>query len=430
MQDPGECTRQVGTEVLVLPQGRTPLHVACLSNAVPAASQLLQLGADVHSVSRFPDGVGSPLHLAVQANNEQLISLLLQYGASPFLVHGDVTPLDVATANNNAPGVRRLEALGLFSGWLRLHREPTLVGTILGVGIRPVVRWVSVVPRYRITPGGILCRHQLRLFRHLTDAAPIVVWDVESAVMATDRRSARVTVTPSGHSGGGIKPMKELTFSDAGDGSRTPTHLVEACLNRTPPRVPPMPRPAAMMPVAAGATIRAFAFPSPPASTAVPVAPPPLPPRRASHPSLAELPVLTPEAREAAELEEAIRRSLMHQSSGTSRGGDTAEVAPPSAPPLPAEADRWTTRPATAPPPMPTSSPRHRDSDAASQPSGEDEDDDRLCVVCLSEPRAVGLLHGTSMHVCACPACAARLQGGPCPICRAPVERVVQFIYS
>jgi hypothetical protein len=415
-----------------MPQGRTPLHIACLSNAVPAASQLLQLGGDVHSVSRLPDGVGTPLHLAVAAQNEQLISLLLQYGASPFLVHGDVTALDVAGANNNAPGVRRLEALGLFSGWLRLHREPTLVGTILGVGIRPVVRWVSVVPRYRITPGGILCRHQLRLFRHLTDATPIVVWDVESAVMATDRRSARVTVTPSGSHGGGMKPLKELTFSDAGDGSRTPAHLVEACLNRTPPRVPPMPRPAVAVPVAAAATIRALAFPSPPDSTAAPLAPPPLPPRRASQPSLAELPATTPEAREAAELEEAIRRSLMHQTSGAVWGVDTAdavEAAPPSAPPLPADAERWSTRPATAPP-MPAGSPRHPDSGACDQPSNEGDDDDRLCVVCLSEPRAVGLLHGTSMHVCACPACAARLQGGPCPICRAPVERLVQFIYS
>ena len=401
--------------------------MACLSNGVgvPVASQLLQLGGDVHSVSRHPDGVGTPLHLAVAAQNEQLISLLLQYGASPFLVHGDVTPLDVATANNNAPGVRRLEALGLFAGWLRLHREPSVIGTLLGVGIRPVVRWVSVVPRYRITQQGVLCCHQLRLFRHLTDAAPIVVWDVESAVMAADRRSARVTVTPSG--GSGIKPVKVLTFSDAGDGSRTPAHLVEACLNRTPPRVPSMPRPAAASPVAASATVGSHAFPSPPAAAAAPV-PPPLPPRRASHPSLAEQPALSPEAREAAELEEAIRRSLMTQTSLPR--GDTAagvDIPPPSAPPLPAEADRWSTRHEAAPVPRDgaVASPRNRDSAA-----GEDDDDDRLCVVCLSEPRAAGLLHGTSMHVCACPACAARLQGGPCPICRAPVERVVAFIYQ
>ncbi len=63
------------------------------------------------------------------------------------------------------------------------------------------------------------------------------------------------------------------------------------------------------------------------------------------------------------------------------------------------------------------------------QEAEEDEDDSLLCVVCLSEPRSAGLLHGASMHVVACGACAARLAGGACPICRLPVERVVPNIY-
>ncbi|GBF99296.1 hypothetical protein Rsub_12077 [Raphidocelis subcapitata] len=45
------------------------------------------------------------------------------------------------------------------------------------------------------------------------------------------------------------------------------------------------------------------------------------------------------------------------------------------------------------------------------------------CVVCLSAPRAVGFLHGASVHKCVCAPCAARVRtrGGGCPICRQPI---------
>jgi hypothetical protein len=47
------------------------------------------------------------------------------------------------------------------------------------------------------------------------------------------------------------------------------------------------------------------------------------------------------------------------------------------------------------------------------------------CVICLTAPRSVGLMHGDSVHRVACTACAGKLLGGPCPICRAKVERLV-----
>lgn len=65
-----------------------------------------------------PD-VGTPLHLAVAAQASETTLLLLQAGASPFLVHpgGDATALDAAASVNDVKLVRRLETLGLFAAW-------------------------------------------------------------------------------------------------------------------------------------------------------------------------------------------------------------------------------------------------------------------------------------------------------------------------
>lgn len=56
---------------------------------------------------------------------------------------------------------------------------------------------------------------------------------------------------------------------------------------------------------------------------------------------------------------------------------------------------------------------------------GGDADAD-LCVICLSAPREVGLLHGASVHKCLCKECAPMVRvGAPCPLCRQNVERVL-----
>ena len=53
------------------------------------------------------------------------------------------------------------------------------------------------------------------------------------------------------------------------------------------------------------------------------------------------------------------------------------------------------------------------------------------CVVCLSNPKDSTLVHGTTGHVCCCIGCAHELQRrkAPCPICRAPIDLVIeQFV--
>jgi len=54
-----------------------------------------------------------------------------------------------------------------------------------------------------------------------------------------------------------------------------------------------------------------------------------------------------------------------------------------------------------------------------------DREEGSECVICLSAPVASGLLHGASLHAIACAECAPLLQGKPCPVCRAPVERIL-----
>lgn len=52
--------------------------------------------------------------------------------------------------------------------------------------------------------------------------------------------------------------------------------------------------------------------------------------------------------------------------------------------------------------------------------------DAELCVICLSNPREVGFLHGPSVHKCVCRDCAQLIQPGtPCPMCRQSIERVI-----
>ncbi|KAL6760027.1 hypothetical protein V8C86DRAFT_2562809 [Haematococcus lacustris] len=80
---------------------------------------------------------------------------------------------------------------------------------------------------------------------------------------------------------------------------------------------------------------------------------------------------------------------------------------------------------ASAPPPL-ASQPQEASPSAPTLPE-EEEDSQLSCVVCLSAPRAVGLLHGSTVHKCVCRECAARIKAGTmlCPLCRQTVERVL-----
>ncbi len=66
----------------------------------------------------------------------------------------------------------------------------------------------------------------------------------------------------------------------------------------------------------------------------------------------------------------------------------------------------------------------HASAGRAHAPEPDPEAD--MCIICLSEPREVGFLHGDSVHRCVCRGCSAHVAvGAPCPLCRRPVERVL-----
>ena len=59
---------------------------------------------------------------------------------------------------------------------------------------------------------------------------------------------------------------------------------------------------------------------------------------------------------------------------------------------------------------------------------GPTPDDAGECVVCLDKPKDATIVHGATGHVCCCTSCALQLQrnGSHCPICRAPIDRVIK----
>ena len=389
---------------------------------------------------RTPDQ-GTPLHLACAAQAEGIVQLLLAAGASPFLIHPlsteERSPLDVAAHAGDAKMVRRLEALGLFSGWLLLRKEPGgLIGALTGRAAVSL-RWVAVVPRYKATSAGLVCRHQLRLSRGLGDALPQETWDVEGASLAADGSVACIQVRAGG---GGA--AKTLVFAEAAVGGgqeaqgtaeqlRSKVHqLAAACLNRTPPRVPTVgPRRMEAARAAANATspstTTASSFPAappyPPASPPppLPILPPAAPPPRRADPE---------EEEEDDDLAEAIRRSLL-LSAEPAAGAEAPAVHEEAASPEAAVQESPSAPPMDSPRPPPSLGDAEAEAyaarKAASAKKRQEEEDEMLCIICLTNGRTAGLLHGSSMHAVACADCAPLLQGKPCPVCRQTVERII-----
>jgi Zinc finger, C3HC4 type (RING finger) len=55
-----------------------------------------------------------------------------------------------------------------------------------------------------------------------------------------------------------------------------------------------------------------------------------------------------------------------------------------------------------------------------------------LCVICLCESRSATMIHGDTGHIACCLICARILQarGDDCPVCRLPIERVIQHFWA
>jgi ankyrin repeat protein len=97
--------------------GWTPLHYASSRGHLEVAQFLLANGAIVDSMS---PGNTTPLMMAVQSGNEQLVKLLLDKGADIQLRNTNgLTALDIAVIYEK-PWI----ADGLNSRWLKLYKKP------------------------------------------------------------------------------------------------------------------------------------------------------------------------------------------------------------------------------------------------------------------------------------------------------------------
>ena len=62
----------------------------------------------------------------------------------------------------------------------------------------------------------------------------------------------------------------------------------------------------------------------------------------------------------------------------------------------------------------------------------ENLDDSQKCIVCFAKPKSATIVHGNTGHVCCCLSCAYTLQrrDDKCPMCRAPIDRVIKHYNS
>ncbi|GBF96028.1 hypothetical protein Rsub_08843 [Raphidocelis subcapitata] len=101
-----------------------------------------------------------------------------------------------------------------------------------------------------------------------------------------------------------------------------------------------------------------------------------------------------------------------------SLGGATA--APASQPPTPPAAAAAGASGSGAAPPAAAGG-------GGSGSGGGEPDEDELCIICLSGPRQIGFLHGSSVHRCVCRECATLIKvGDKCPMCRATISAALQ----
>lgn len=58
--------------------------------------------------------------------------------------------------------------------------------------------------------------------------------------------------------------------------------------------------------------------------------------------------------------------------------------------------------------------------------------DDVSCLVCFSSQRTATFVHGETGHIACCLECARVLKGrgDPCPVCRLPVDAVIQHFWA
>lgn len=433
-------------------KGRTPLVVAAGKDQKDCVEVLLQCGANVQHQSMTKEGGGSALHVAVHKQcSKEIIDALLRFGASPFVENaGGFTALDYAIMRKNTALIRRLESLGYFADYLKIKTS-----ALLGLNKKWAPRWVVILPRH---PSPYLPANQQMMRKLLLVYNDAQQFEPSSKMYLDGARAATTTLPDSDEKQCVLRlhvshsPPKGGNLSLGGD-SRSG---VEVYLRPSSRDANVLNQFVRMVNNASSASTH----------------------HQTSLPPLHQMPTnpVPPsgdqrsDAEIAAELSRALNGGV--NMIGTSTG-PFPYIAPPgldrrnTAPPEQQEAVPGAGAPPheTTPsaPPMLPSAPPMDDSDpfiSSAPAAGTDDvggawgghgvavvnpyqannfggerghdEDDVLCVICLSAKKEAGFVHGNSVHRCCCVECARDIMehgGKKCPICRQEIEHVIEHFY-
>lgn len=459
--------------------GRTALVVAAAKNHRGVVELLLSLGANVKHVSRKKDG-GSALHEAVQKHaSPVIVEALIRHGASPFVENSSgFTPLDYAIVRKDVHLVRRFEELGTFRGYLRAK------GTVWGGLSKPWnPRWVAIVHRYpypRLTRNEQVVRRLLLFYENAQHVEPLgrIYLDGSQAKILQENvpameRICILTLHPSHpkprglHSKGGgssgyslflkrchnpgrgtevlfpaleqfLRAVNTQQSNTAAAAQAPPTESDEEFAQRLNARLNPMLATTGILAQSNSAGVLGYSnqtattgrvdYPNPSVGSVDQAS------QDSGHtryPSIAPAGYVdfTPRTQQpptAPAMTPAIEPSAPPQEA-------TAPEAPldiptaPSAPPL----EGYTPELCPLPETRPVNEETPEKTKASSVPDDSD-DDDKMCVVCLSAPREAGFVHGASVHRCVCKECANELmqqEQKNCPMCRQKIDTVITGFY-
>eukprot|EP00210_Caulerpa_lentillifera_P005927 g5666.t1 len=387
-------------------EGRTALVVAAAKGHVKVVDLLLRYQANVQHMSRRKNEGGTALHEAVfRQTNRHIVESLLRYGASPFVENiARFTALDYAIVRRDAGLIRRLEHYGYFSQYMRVR-----IRRNFGLSKSWAAKWVTVVPRH-----GCPLRHEdqqvvrrvLMIYNDARSYEPICKVYLDGAnarevVGNTGLPQALLTLHPQHTQPKGVNTARGstggwmLNFMGFEQGSDHLSNLIRVV--NVHYEVP-----ASQLGGGEAQSAGSVQYES---------VPPSLHERQGTLQSRQSYPA------------ESLGRNLSGSNiyeEGDNEEDDISMLA--SAPPMPSMYPEASEEKVAKPPQF----------EVLGQDSVNLDDDENLCVICLSQPKTCGFVHGDSIHRCVCHDCAMTLQkkgDGTCPVCRQKIEHVITSFY-
>lgn len=356
--------------------GRTPLVIAAAKGSVDTANVLLQYGCSVHALAPGKRG-GMALHAAAVNGDEMMTDILLQNRANPFMDNqGGITPYELALQHEHATVARKFERLALFHGWLDVETKNWM-------GKKWTSRWCVVFTRMPC-PGSDISGTsslQMYMFKKFQSTTPKQKLVLDDAHITRGHGNTLKLMIPLPKT----DQCQTFILRDASTGLRNLDLFAAACQS-----ISVMGRemevenrhlsPAEVHPVDNFAGEEGVLHPS----------------REDFYPNE----MLSPGPTTSAVSEGDFGEDVVDWQEDAQ--GDAMEPSAPSA------------MIGTA-----------LEGDGS---NAEDVPEEQLCVVCFSRAKEAGFVHGNSLHRCCCLYCASNLMslGHPCPLCRQPIERVVE----